>query len=76
MRVLILALLMLPLAACAGGPQALGITGPDGGRGAAPVAAPEPSTNPFENPDTMQSGERYGPSSAPTTGGGHFWGYD
>jgi hypothetical protein len=67
--------LLLPLAACASGPQALGITGPDGGK-PLPAAAPEPPANPLDNPDTLQSGTRYGPSYGPSTTGGRFWGYD
>ncbi len=75
MRFVALIVLLLPLAACAGGPEALGITGPDGGKPAA-VAAPGAPSDPFDNPDTLQSGGRYGPGYAPTTNGGHFWGYD
>jgi hypothetical protein len=67
--------LLSPLAACAGGPQALGITGPDGGVPGS-AAAPAPPVDPFDNPETLQSGGRYGPNYAPTTNGGHFWGYD
>ncbi len=75
MRFVALIVLLLPLAACAGGPQAFGITGPEGSK-PAPVAEPEPSHDPFDNPDTMHSGTRYGPSYGPTPGGGQFWGYD
>jgi hypothetical protein len=75
MRLAALIVLLMPLAACAGGPQALGITGPEGAT-PAPAAAPAPPTDPFDNPDTLQSGGRYGPSYAPTTNGGRFWGYD
>ncbi len=75
MRFLALSILLLAVAGCADGPQALGITGPEGGKNA-PVAAPVPPLDPFDNPDTMQSGGRYGPSYTPTSGGGHFWGYD
>jgi hypothetical protein len=74
MRFVALIVLLLPLAACAGGPQALGITGPDGGK-AGPVAAPA-QPDPFDNPETLQSGGRYEPSYAPSTGGGNFWGYN
>jgi len=66
---------LLLLAGCAGGPAALGITGPHGSTlGTAP--APRPGTDPLDNPNALQSGVRYGPSMAPTTGGGRFWGYD
>jgi len=75
MRYFALIVLFLPLAACAGGPQALGITGPNGGK-AAPAAAPPPAGDPFDNPESLQSGTRYGPSYAPSSGGGHFWGYN
>ncbi len=74
MRFLVLLVLLLPLAACAGGPQALGITGPNGGEPARAVLPTPP--NPLDNPETLQSGGRYGPSYAPSTGGGNFWGYD
>ncbi len=74
MRFVILVVLLLPLAACAGGPQALGITGPNGGKPAA--AAPQPQSDPFDNPNTLESGGRYGPNAAPTTDGGRFWGYN
>jgi len=67
--------MLLPLAACAGGPQALGITGPQGGAPAA-VVAPAPPADPFDNPEALQSGTRFGPSYTPSTSGGHFWGYD
>ncbi|HVC61334.1 MAG TPA: hypothetical protein VND19_13345 [Acetobacteraceae bacterium] len=75
MRVIALAMLLLPLAACAGGPRALGIIGPRG-TAPAPVAGPAPSSDPFDNPDTLRSGTRYGPSYTPSTDGGHFWGYN
>lgn len=75
MRQIAIILTLLLLAACASGPQALGITGPDGAA-QAPAAAPAPPADPFDNPDTMQSGTRYGPSYTPSTTGGHFWGYD
>jgi hypothetical protein len=75
MRVIPLCFLLLSLSACAGGPQAFGITGPDGGKPET-TAVPEPKADPFDNPDTLQSGGRYGPSYAPSTNGGNFWGYD
>jgi hypothetical protein len=75
MRCTILFALLLPLAACATGPSALGITGPQGGPPAS-AAEPPPSSDPFDNPDTLQSGSRYGPSYGPSSGGGHFWGYN
>jgi hypothetical protein len=74
MRLVPLVLLLLPLAACAGGPQALGITGPQGST-AAP-ATPSPPLDPLDNPATLDSGTRYGPTYAPSTGGGNFWGYN
>ena len=66
---------MLLLAGCAGGPGALGITGPQGSTLLAQPPA-QPAEDPLENPNTLQSGVRYGPGPGPTTGGGHFWGYD
>jgi hypothetical protein len=75
MRIIALATLLVLLAGCAGGPQAFGITGPDGGKSGPAAAAPPPS-DPFDNPDTLDSGARYGPTYEPTTNGGHFWGYN
>jgi hypothetical protein len=71
MRCLALMLLLLPLAACASGPGALGITGP----GATQVAQPpaEPDTNAV---DPTQGGSRYAPGMIPTTSGGRYWGYN
>ena len=69
-----LLLMLLLLAACAAGPQALGITGPQGSI-SAPATAPA-TGDPLDNPDILQSGGRYGPNYAPTTGGGRFWGYN
>lgn len=72
-RAIALLLTLLPLVACAGGPQALGITGPqDSTLG----ATPPPAADPMENPNLMQSGVRYAPSAAPTTGSGRYWGSD
>jgi hypothetical protein len=76
MRIVVLAALVSMLAACAGGPQALGITGPDGGKPAAAAVPAPPPVDPLDNPDTLQSGTRYAPSYAPSTGGGNFWGYN
>jgi hypothetical protein len=75
MRIVVLTALLPLLAACAGGPQALGITGPNGGK-SAPAAQTAPPVDPLDNPDTLQSGTRYAPSYAPSTGGGNFWGYN
>lgn len=77
MRVAVLALLLL-LAGCAGGPQALGITGPQGesAKPQPPPGAEAAPVDPLDNPDIMQSGGRYGPGYVPTTGGGSFWGYN
>ncbi|HEY3845650.1 MAG TPA: hypothetical protein VGL95_00890 [Acetobacteraceae bacterium] len=75
MRIVALAILFPLLAACSGGPQALGITGPQGSV-PTPVAEPAPPVDPLENPATLSSGTRYGPTYAPSTGGGNFWGYN
>ena len=74
-RAAMLLVLLLPFGGCAGGPSALGITGPQQGALTAEPAA-KPAVDPLDNPETLQSGIRYGPGSGPTTGGGHFWGYD
>jgi hypothetical protein len=70
-RVIAILLLVLPLAGCAAGPQALGITGP---QGSTLGNTPPSSQDIFDNPNGMQSGDRYGPSAAPTTGSGRYWG--
>lgn len=75
MRIVILVAILSLLAACAGGPQALGITGPDGGKPTA-AARPVQPTDPLDNPATLESGTRYGPSYTPSSGGGNFWGYN
>jgi hypothetical protein len=78
MRLFHLVLMLLPLGGCAATPQALGITGPEGSTAnpATPSADQSPPTDPLDNPDILQSGGRYGPSYAPSTGGGKFWGYN
>ena len=78
MRVVLLIMTLLPLAACAGGPQALGITGPQGvgATSLPPQTGATEQTDPLDNPDLQQPGTRYGPSIAPSTGSGNFWGYN
>ncbi|HTW69796.1 MAG TPA: hypothetical protein VME47_07920 [Acetobacteraceae bacterium] len=78
MRTICLALMLLVLAGCAAGPQALGITGPQGStnKAAAAPAVPPPPTDPLDNPGLMQSGTRYGPTYTPSTGSSGFWGYN
>lgn len=74
-RVLPVPLLLLLLAGCAGGPRALGITGPQGSSfGTAP--GPPTGGDPLDNPSALESGTRYAPSIAPTTGSGRYWGYN
>jgi len=74
-RAMLLLLLPLLLAGCAGGPRALGITGPQGSNlGTTP--GPAPGEDPLDSPNAFQSGTRYSPSSGPTTGSGHYWGYN
>ena len=74
-RVTLPLLLLLLLAGCAGGPQALGITGPQGSSlGTTP--GPSPGEDPLDSPNAFQSGTRYSPSTSPTTGSGHYWGYN
>jgi hypothetical protein len=74
-RLTLLLLLVLPLAGCAGGPQALGITGPRGSS-LGTTAGPQPGEDPLDSPNAYQAGTRYSPSSGPTTGSGHYWGYN
>ncbi len=74
-QVTLLLLLLLPLAGCAGGPQALGITGPRGSS-LGTTAPPPAGQDPLDSPNSFQSGTRYSPSSGPTTGSGRFWGYN
>jgi hypothetical protein len=66
----------LLLAGCAASPQSLGITGPGTSATAPAPAAAEAPADPLDNPAALQSGGRYGPGYAPTTGGGRYWGYD
>lgn len=74
-RATVLLWFLLPLAGCAGGPQALGITGPRGSSlGTTP--GPLPGEDPLDNPNAFQSGTRYSPSTGPTTGSGNYWGYN
>ncbi|HEY1934150.1 MAG TPA: hypothetical protein VGG99_19245 [Acetobacteraceae bacterium] len=72
LRIIAMLALVL-LAGCAEGPQALGITGPEG---STLGSTPPSEQDLFDNPNVLQSGERYGPSSAPTTGKGRYWGDD
>ncbi|HTW69508.1 MAG TPA: hypothetical protein VME47_06450 [Acetobacteraceae bacterium] len=79
MRFFRLALMLLPLAGCAATPQSLGITGPQGTTNKAaraPAAEPSPASDPLDNPDLLQSGTRYGPSYAPSSGSSGYWGYN
>lgn len=71
MRILLLLMLTLPVAGCAAGPTALGITGP-GQAQARPAQAN--SDTAIMDPDL--NGSRYAPSLVPTTNGGHYWGYN
>jgi hypothetical protein len=74
-RIALLLLLVLPFAGCASGPEALGVTGPRGSSlGTTP--GPLPGQDPFDSPNAFQSGTRYSPSPGPTTGSGHYWGYN
>jgi hypothetical protein len=74
-QVTLLLLVLFALAGCAGGPQALGITGPrDSSLGTTPP--PPPGQDPLDSPNTFQSGTRYSPSTGPTTGSGRYWGYN
>ena len=66
-----LLLLLLPLAACAGSPGALGITGPRGAQ-----VAPLPSDSDTGAVDPTLRGSRYAPTMVPTTNGGRYWGYN
>jgi len=74
-RVTLFLLLLLPLAGCAGGPEALGITGPQGSN-LGTTFGPAPGEDPLDSPNAFQSGTRYSPSTGPTTGSGHYWGYN
>lgn len=74
-RITLLLLLVVPLVGCAGGPQALGITGPRG-TSLGTTTGPPPGEDPLDSPNAYQSGTRYSPSPGPTTGSGHYWGYN
>jgi hypothetical protein len=70
------------LAACSGGPQALGITGP--GQSPMPVAVQNNAASPVPNPvpdaspraGAPTTGTFYGPNNGPTSGNGNFYGYN
>ncbi len=64
-------ILLLLLAGCSGTPQSLGITGP-----AAPQEPPMgPDDSTVEAPG-LPNGNGYGPTMAPTTGGGRYYNYN
>lgn len=67
------------LCACSGSPAALGITGPNGSRGAAAPGTPTAGDDAAIQPpgDPTDFGQRYSPSFAPTYGSdGRFYGYN
>ncbi len=74
-RMALLAVL-LALAACAGDPRSLGITGPGKAPASATVDTPGAGLPGTDMPDPLQSGSRFAPSVVPTTSGGRYWGYD
>jgi hypothetical protein len=75
---LIILLLPCVLAACSGGPQAWGITGP--GQSPLPTATPNAAASPVPDaspePGTPNTGTAYGPNNGPTSGSGNFYGYN
>ncbi len=71
MRAAAALLFLLGLAACSGDPAAYGITGPGAMR---PVPGPRDTT--VDAPAIPDTGTVYGPSVVPSTGGGHYWGYN
>lgn len=74
MRIISVIALNLLLAACSGGPQSLGITGP--GK-PTPITPPtEDPTNAMGTPAVQTGGTSYGGNAGPTTGGSGFWGYN
>ncbi|HEX2941644.1 MAG TPA: hypothetical protein VHO91_11390 [Rhodopila sp.] len=65
----------LLLAACSGGPQAWGITGPGGAQAAAPAMPADPQeTNAV--PGVVTTGPSYGPNNGPTAGSSGYYGYN
>lgn len=69
-RILVLAAL-LALAGCSGTPADLGITGPT-----EPMPPPEPDDSAIGRPGIPDPVGGYGPSIAPSTGGGRFFNYN
>ncbi len=63
-------LLPLAMAACAGNPKALGITGP----GDAALVPPAGDSNTGAT-DLLQDTNPYAPAMVPTTEGGRYWNY-
>ena len=71
-RTIMLGLILTLMGGCAGGPEALGITGPRGSEG---LSVPSPEQV-LERTDPLQSGGRYAPNLVPNTGSGRYWGYE
>jgi hypothetical protein len=74
MRISVLLIALLGLAACSGGPKALGITGP--GPQAAPVAPSDDIDSGTGTPGVSTSGSYYGPSVGPIKSNSGFFGYN
>jgi len=75
MRLILFALSLLGLSACAANPGALGITGPGQHPVPAPGVAPGDSTDVI--PGVSTTGTFYGPTNGgPQTGSSGFWGYN
>jgi len=69
-RLSIWTLVLAALAGCGTSPQALGLTG------ASPPAPPQPpGDSALTAPGVPQSNSPYSSSTAPTTGGGLYYGY-
>lgn len=74
MRIITTIALNLLLAACAGGPQSLGITGPS--KPVAITPTPEDPTESMGTPAVRTGGTSYGGNAGPATGASGFFGYN
>lgn len=74
MRISVLLIALIGLAACSADPKALGITGP--GPQAAPTPPSEDTDSGLGSPGVSTSGSYYGPSVGPIKSNSGFYGYN
>lgn len=76
MRWIFLLAFPLSVAACSGGPQTWGITGPGGRPGPSAPASPEDARGTNAVPGVSTTGTFYGPNNGPVTNSSGFYGYN